>query len=313
MIDFHHQGVTKQNKTFRFGALLSKTGRGSFILLVYFFICFCSRSTFAANNDTSSGVTIIRQPEQTYYITDEIIYEISIRWDSKLNESRMSSPRMNLENLVFVGARQSTQSTSGTGAPPEQIFQFSFKGNQTGRAAIRKLELEFFSGQGAEVTRFQIPPVELEIKSDFSLIIRTIFIAIAGIIVIFSSIMLFRKKFYRKPAASKTTPEEDICGQLARLKIELTSAQKPDRILKYLVSVTEDYLLKKLDWKARRDSYNLLKSKAAETWSKKEAQTWHDFMKKLEDYRYSGKTCGREEINELLNTINSFIRTERSL
>ncbi|OGW85512.1 MAG: hypothetical protein A3C35_06035 [Omnitrophica bacterium RIFCSPHIGHO2_02_FULL_46_11] len=260
----------------------------------------------------------LEPPKKKIYHTGEVIeYKIRLHWDQLVDNIRMSPVDATLKNLEFVGVAQETESKSNEDdekSGMDQLLTFRFTAQKAGPAAATQLRLRWTQGSGAQTSELVIPSLELTIKAPLFSKARPFLAYGAALLVGLLSLILFLVLRHKKPVPTEEIQqslEELSLGQLDKAQKSWDTKRNHKDFLADLTRILQRYSAQKLDWNPSQEDYNALQKKAAEKWSKREAQDLADLFKMIEFERFSGASAYEEATATIRQRIYSFIQSKK--
>lgn len=262
----------------------------------------------------SPRIESLDRPSSNYSLGSVIPYQIRVRWPSPaIEEVRMSSPDLTLENLELIGVSQETISGPEESASTDQILTFNFKGQKPGLAKIKRFTLKWIQSDGASTSELAIPPLELTITQpqNWWLII---FLSVGGATALGGLGFLFwtlSQKEKPIPQNVDKSQEDLILEDLSAAQQRWETNSHHQEFLNELNHLIGQYAAQKLGWNPSQEDYNALQKKAESKWSKKEASAFIELFRTLEYERFSGTVVEPNRLTKLYRTIYSFIEHKK--
>lgn len=251
----------------------------------------------------------VERPSGQYKLDDIITYQVKVKWPEHSSEIRMSSPRMDLENLELIGVSEETVSGPGRDADSEleQILILRFQAQKEGPAKINSLILEWTQAGGTLASSLKIPSVELMIQKRKNPVIWISVFGFLCIVLVVSLFFIRRKNKKAMPVSQSQTIEEQYLSQLGHIKNSPDKDWSGKEMLVHLDAVLEQYIRQKFNWIRGQEDYNALQNKI----DKKEISQIKEFFDKMEYLRFSSSELKREEFISLFEKVQMFIERRK--
>ena len=255
----------------------------------------------------------IERPANRYHTGEMIEYKIHLHWDQSAEDLRMSPPEATLKNLELVGVAQETESNgSNEKSGMDQLLTFRFTASKAGPASASRIRLRWIQGSGILTNELTIPSLELTIKAPHKWwLFLTIGISLTSLFLIILFLSQKQKKADELRELQKSL--EDLLLEQLNASQKSWEMKKNDKdFLGDLTRILHQYLTQKLDWNPSQEDYNALQKKAAEKWSKREAQALMDLFEAIGFERFSGADVHTQPVSTFYLRIYSFIESKKT-
>jgi len=295
-----------------------------FVLLTTVMVCATMRPMAGhadLTNQTSGtilGPTLkgIDSPKETYKLDDTIYYKVRLQWSKREQTLRMKPPDIELVNLELLSVSEESVASSRDGGPGnkiERVLNFKFRALAPGPAAIKNITLEWNSENSFVTTKLSIPGLELKIERQFPwwLAGAALSAILVGVGSVFGIASVRRRKLAQPQRSVPSTESAVILNELHDTYQKWNADQNHQQFFNALSVLSERFLSHELNWHPSGEDDTDLEAKILKKWTRKDYAIIKGMLRMLEEYRFSGVSLERKEIEDLYQTLKSFIERKR--